>query len=451
LLVAIAITSMMIALIARIFFDTSAAVSRGVQISHIIDSSRVLSDQIERDAQEMLGPNQGGYLIVVGKSYANITVPGKTAGGVVVPHPNSNVTTTRSIRSDQLLFIRTSSTLESQCPKTISTFSAANADLVQPSAASAYARVWYGHLLRTKADGSSDSGARLGDAKNDGLNTIGTGWILGRQAMMMANDQDLSALGIASIYSNDGNGHSDPQGYAYGQSGGELDTSNSVFGYASSRKVYEGVTDITKGGLPTLKDNKKENGSNGSNGNGNGGRWGANRKAKKWIVEALSSTFVAERLRVNPAPNVSMLTASNSEQIAQMHPHLMSNVSDFIVEFAGDYSPKDNSIDTDVSGNITWYGLGATDVLYDSNTNNEPDPFYENSFSTAEAVNADKAYFFRNGKSSRVSSTVATTTNWPHLIRIRYRLHDARGRYAESTDGASGKWFEQIIKVNREN
>ena len=44
-----------------------------------------------------------------------------------------------------------------------------------------------------------------------------------------------------------------------------------------------------------------------------------------------------------------------------------------------------------------------------------------------------------------------TNSTWPYLIRIRYRLHDSRGSLQSNLNGNTvlGKWFEQIIKVNR--
>jgi hypothetical protein len=39
--------------------------------------------------------------------------------------------------------------------------------------------------------------------------------------------------------------------------------------------------------------------------------------------------------------------------------------------------------------------------------------------------------------------------NWPYLIRIRYRVHDPRGKLADPVTAEPGVWFEQIIRVNR--
>src|SRR5690606_28262390 len=42
------------------------------------------------------------------------------------------------------------------------------------------------------------------------------------------------------------------------------------------------------------------------------------------------------------------------------------------------------------------------------------------------------------------------TKQWPHLIRIRYRLHDDRGEVESAGNNGEreqGMWFEQLIQV----
>ena len=56
LMVAITITALMLFLVSRIFFDTTTAVTQGIATSQVIDNSRAISDQIERDAEAMVGP-----------------------------------------------------------------------------------------------------------------------------------------------------------------------------------------------------------------------------------------------------------------------------------------------------------------------------------------------------------------------------------------------------------
>ena len=89
--------------------------------------------------------------------------------------------------------------------------------------------------------------------------------------------------------------------------------------------------------------------------------------------------------------------------------------------------------------------------------------------------NADKKIFvFRVNDDTAFSSAGNPVSTWPYLIRIRYRLHDTRGRMTSNyraalTDGIdndgdgaidaadaqndedkiSGRWFERIITVNR--
>jgi hypothetical protein len=52
----------------------------------------------------------------------------------------------------------------------------------------------------------------------------------------------------------------------------------------------------------------------------------------------------------------------------------------------------------------------------------------------------DRRYVFRHGSGN---------TNWPYLIRFRYRVHDARGKLS-GADGDLGIWFEQIVTVPRD-
>ena len=103
------------------------------------------------------------------------------------------------------------------------------------------------------------------------------------------------------------------------------------------------------------------------------------------------STF-ANRLRVNPAPN-----APDFEgwAVAQMTPILATGVSDIIVEYANV---------TTGSGAINW----------------------------------------TRGNLVCTSST----TNWPDLIRIRFRLHGPRGAIG-GADGEPGVMYEKIIPVKQ--
>ena len=103
-------------------------------------------------------------------------------------------------------------------------------------------------------------------------------------------------------------------------------------------------------------------------------------------------TGTTNRLVVNPAP---VSADFNGWAVAQMSPILATGVSDIIVEYANV---------TTGSGPITW----------------------------------------TRGNLVCTSST----TNWPDLIRIRFRLHGPRGNIA-GADGEPGVMYEKIISVKK--
>ena len=222
----------------------------------------------------------------------------------------------------------------------------------------------------------------------------------------------------------------------------------------------------------------------------------------------VNGTYAPARLLANPTPSNDYETW----QIAQAHAVLNEGCSDFAIEFAADMyggGPADNNvavpgggsfqpdgqIDLDQFGNIAWYGWEQLEDTADFPTrglrvfppaNGYPpsvDPF-------TPGVNASAAFVWRHDRfdpgiynqSSRTWDRVTSSTSsnlnpdnptnafcdWPYLIRIRYRLHDAKGQIASGAplfddqnnngsqdagepiiDSRNGIWFEQIIPVNR--
>ncbi|MEO0476364.1 MAG: hypothetical protein AAF085_10420, partial [Planctomycetota bacterium] len=80
------------------------------------------------------------------------------------------------------------------------------------------------------------------------------------------------------------------------------------------------------------------------------------------------------------------------------------------------------------------------------------------------------AFVFRVDDNTPFTDTTSPVSSWPYLIRIRYRLHDTRGRLTSNynpalfddldnngdgntdevnEDQISGRWFERIINVPR--
>jgi hypothetical protein len=188
--------------------------------------------------------------------------------------------------------------------------------------------------------------------------------------------------------------------------------------------------------------------------------------------------FDNTRLRVNTAPDAD-LTNYDSWAIAQGHPILAQGCSEIIVDFAADLNgngriDREFNGGTDNNGAIYWYDalkqgnfVWANPTTPSYITGTPPQPLVTN--------NANQRIFvFRADDNQEYSTTGSPVSSWPYLIRIRYRLHDTRGRlesnYAAAlTDGLdndgdgvidavngdadedriSGRWFERIISVPR--
>ena len=207
--------------------------------------------------------------------------------------------------------------------------------------------------------------------------------------------------------------------------------------------------------------------------------------------------YSGKRLRANILPLYDTTAGSSpyeyvyaSWQIAQMQPVLAENISDFIVEFAGDYLPSgapDGDVDLDNSGNIKWYGFWYNDP--DTNTrrdssspfgaalthdSDEPDvyfppiavaggfndatnantpEYFDNSGSYAYPIVAptiftDAAFVFRHDDDLTYTDSTNFGSRWPTMLRIRFRVHDERG-YLVDANQEPGKWFQVILTVPR--
>ncbi len=468
LIVSITIVSMMLFLINRIFFDTTKAVSRGIATSKIIANARAIGDQFQRDFVDsdsakyhQVGPTDDGILVILNKSFSGITFHDPRANGGLV---------TRSVRSDQLMFIYNNGTasepLEPLAPGSTGSFS--------NSTDAPYARIWYGHVLYTEPDGTDPTNTSLGNMNS--LNPFGQRWALGRQALFL--HETLTGVGLSTVHAN---------GMVY---------YSPVVGYTSGTTLNAGVVDQLYSGLTDIAYFSFNDGSS-AGGVANGFlvgnalstallKAGSGMTAAAYKTQCYDLTYGITRLRVNPRPGG---TTFMSSEIAQMHSLFMTEVSDFIVEFAGDYidnttgatgadsqidvdrsNPSFPAIDNDMNGvpytysggNIIWYSHWVnnprTPASYDSTlpalhqvptgvggfNDATPGPSYD---TTSNPALSDAAFVFRHDDDG-------AGTRWPYLLRIRYRLHDPKGEllgYSDASGQAEpGKWFEIIINVNRD-
>ena len=437
LIAAVAATSVMLWVINRLFFDTARALRNGTSVSQIVAGSRAISDQVYLDTQQMVGPGNQGVLVIINKIIPNVTVELPDGPEVV------------DIRSDQLVFIRNAEGLEPMCPGGNMIFS--NRTDAQ------FARIWYGHVLRTDPNGTGPIAGDLGT----GPNANGINWILGRQALFFEDD-----VGVSSIHANNIVNDAVVVGHGSGLSTPGLDL-----------RLYTGLTDIAWYSFNNPASSVAVGSAPVGAGPGNTNRLlvgdlgsgallkpigtlangGMSASDYRLAAHQLAFNDNNQRLRVNPIPHNSNYMSS---QVAQMHPYFVENVSDFVVEFAFDWDDDstlpigapnfpDNEPDLDgdtnattVSGktrNLKWYGLGNLPTG-PNRYPNPPGPL------TTQNVNP---YWYISNNEVRWVFRHDYGLVWPYLIRIRYRIHDARGRFTGENQ-EPGQWFEQIFAVPRQ-
>jgi len=488
LLVAISITLLMLGLVNMIFFESSRLVGTGIATSKIVAASRSVNNQLDLDARYIQGPDaltNGGFLVILNQQVSADVRDG--AGG----------TKSRNVRSDQLVFIRTNnsppnSPFEQLTPISPSSTSGYAADGTTPTG---FVRIWYGHVHQTMPNGldwrinsNTDDPSIPADSRLGDTGILASNWILGRQALFLIT-------GATSIHANtaDAGGLVDGYGTPITSGGHPTNLYNADVAPGSftpalpgsagpGLQLYMGIADIA--------DQVLDNPAAPPNGViqtivGTG-----------YPTAAYAYTFGTKRLRANPTPDYDSPDAvAPSEysyaswQIAQMHPILMENASDFVVEFAGDYdglpgidtdgtNPSSPLPDNDTNGipytysggNIKWYSHYFNDPsvpgpppggTYDSTRpavyppppggNGFEDglgglglyaqaPIYDTT--AARPPLSDAALVFRHDD----DGAGVNPSRWPYMIRIRYRLHDTNGRLRDS-DGELGKWFEHVIKV----
>jgi prepilin-type N-terminal cleavage/methylation domain-containing protein len=399
LMVAIAVTSILIVAVNQIFGSVSDGVSRGLALSEIMASARVIGDQIERDFEEAVGPIENGILVIIDQRlgpYHLISDDDYNDNGNVDSGEPS-----RQLRSDQIVFIRRRADAEPMGPSGSSGYAT--------SSDAAYLKTWYGHGQRTDASGVKNGA--LGTDENQ----FAGDWILARQALFLDNQPNGS--------------NADGAFYNATWSGSDL-------GSGLPKVLHVGWVDVAEAGL-AVEDN---NGGAIVGGDEDTTAVKASRRLWKslgpddYSLRAYDFAYLTERLGINPTP--SGLTFE-TWQVAQMHGYLGGHISDFVVEFAGDYDGA-TGLDKEASGAITWYGLnnappaGAFESAAGSTASQRP--IYDDRGAD------DRRYVFRHGSGN---------TNWPYLIRFRYRVHDARGKLS-GADGDLGIWFEQIVTVPRD-
>ncbi|MEX2216403.1 MAG: prepilin-type N-terminal cleavage/methylation domain-containing protein [Phycisphaeraceae bacterium] len=444
LIVAVAVSSIMLFLISVLFSSASDAVSMGMATSDIIGNARATGDQIERDANTMSGPGNGqnGFIVIINKNLSGIPY-----------HEPHLVENPRKLRSDQLVFIVNYNGKPAQ-PVCASASTTYNPPTKAQMAQATHARIWYGHVLKTDGLSTNAPGA-IGAAGN---NRVANQLALGRQALFL----------LDRTYDVNSGAPNAP--LAINMSTGAWFDANVTGTVGNGRPLFQGTTDVADWAYQNVKHpvgalfGDYPATSLGSAANHPKTLWnydslgGSPLSAANYQGRALQYTYATQSLWANSQPGSPLVTDKSkwypSDQISQMHPILADSLSDFIVEFAGDYVDNglnpvagnpDGVPDVDGSGEILWYGMSNA-------LPGGPPPWLAvnaHEWPIQTTAGGGTAYVFRHD----------VLEQWPYLIRIRYRMHDRRGdllgsRSPEDELGGGvgtnvGKWFEQIIVIPR--
>jgi len=509
---AAALAMFLMVLVNQLFNTTTRAVSMGMGTSEVLGKVRAFNSQIARDFSTdatsgyMLLPpvaGLGGALVIVNEeieAYDNPDDRRLDAGSGARK---------RWIRSDQILFLRDNgqnSGISSSspkyyvpaCPANNSTFSAYDpAGLTNPQHV---VRMWYGHVNQRLDDASSSTNyggttTRAGNAAKLGIddpenpNRYAYQWVLGRQALALTG---ANPPGEDITFYTTGFGRTSAIN-------GVLGTAWTAAGYTTTpARLYEGLTDVSSASWSDFLNEP-------SDGLASGGTYVARAKALMYLDNdgdktlAAYATAPSERLRVLPRPGATLAPID----FAAGHAHFVQGVSDFIVDFAGDYN-NDGQLDVVAGGDpdaptalqigrIRWYGMRhrttsamackapLLEVDWDGLGNNSAtalaSEIRERSTDPDECRNV---YVFRNddnGVDENFNGAKTpgslTNTQWPWLLRFRYRVHSrtnalgtpymdregnvgadiptASERYPGDSgrDSETGRWFETIVRIQR--
>jgi len=488
LLVSIGVATFILFTVNAVFRSVTDAARQGNASGEALRTTRVVGDQLQRDFEHLVGPAEGGVLVIVNHRIDAPVIEDHIQQGPFWP-----------VRSDQLLFIRDSADLEPLAPSNNNSYSS--------QSDAAHVRMWFGHLRRIQPDGTTDY-APLGDVGADpnvsDPNELAGQWLLGRQALFLG---DYSFIHVNGAWAD-----------------------AEVVGLVSEApdEFYMATSDVAKFNFLTL--DTANGGLAGFVNTGNNDNTDLDSNFPRRLFPSLTPAefrdavarylFIGadQRLRANPAPE-----DFESWRIAQMHAIFAERVSDFEVTFAGDYATignaglgrtadpadqtaqPDGELDVWMDGEPIWYGSinpATGDYILPPTTTSSPGPasiaalpfveadnapsgvtvhpiledapaaesdgvqLVDSSGNDVAVAHAENIFIFRHTQS------LSGKANWPEMIRVRYRLNDASGRFIgqmrpANEDGADndndgtidepdegeasvfvpGRWFEHVFRI----
>ncbi len=478
MMVALAITTFVILVINKLFNEVIQTVGRGTQAGEILQRSRAFDEQIANETEliisggrkpatepydwfgRMVGPagresgQPGGFLVIVQRVIpAPLTLDDQLKG------------ITRNIRSDQLMFIYDQKPLldasgKKRLPPLAPSGDGTYSGDMRNSVNADYVKLWYGHVLQIR-DGDQAANYPVGNISQIDLgvlngtnpNAIAQDWVLGRHALFLMKD------GIDPITS-----------FPYtpvGIHANGVTPFAGITGPGGSGQLWNGMADVS-----TTKLSDFTGSPTAVLGNPVG-------SAIAYQAQILAAGNAIFPLLTSAKPSTTLMI---SKDIAPSHTYFMGGVSDFIVEWAGDvvdgvhYTSTSADIDTDgdgilgdgeldrdPEGRIKWYthrafnnrdlGGGNLNAVNPNMPVTYPSPLPVDypPYSNIARPRAQAAFVWQHDGSPGF-------TQWPWMIRIRYRLHDRRGEFngreitvnaaTGETEPEAGAWFEMVIPVN---
>ena len=509
MMVALAITTFVVLVVNQLFNSVTQTVARGTQASELLQKSRTVDEQLAYETElnvngnptksvswqsRMVGPEgrkgvePRGFLAIVQRVVqAPLTFEDGIRGE------------TRFIRSDQLMFVYDQNSdldagnkrLPALAPSSQYSFTGDQRD----SENAEYVRMWYGHVLQlrdtddpTDLSNSDYQELELGNTTGpNNPNILAQDWVLGRHALFLTNS----------------NNNPGPPYFPYGPYVG----SDAIHPLASMQVTGPPNSPLLASGLCDVADITLDELINGNSAN----------PMSVGLDELPSMQVCQNRLLAMMFTQRPLVTASkprdykdgghmNAWDYSPSHTYFMGGVSDFIVEFAGDLTQgwftgvptaantgADGELDRDLDGRIKWYAAPITgftnwdsagpDAAFNEDrprtyptppSGTDPDEYPPLVSQTTantyfgprqNSATSVQAAFVWTHKPTAASLYSANFTQWPWMLRIRYRLHDRRGDFEgrQLTEDPNtwvkltepqtepGVWYETILPVNYQN
>ncbi len=384
LLVAIGITVLMISLVGRILVESSNATAMGMALSEVIATGRTTAAQFRHDARHMVGP--GG--LTAESNPRDFEYSDDRGGFLIVINDEISASfpdgSTQTVRSDQVLFVREGHGETALTPSRSGRY---DNDLAAP-----YLLVWYGHGQPVDPQNFGES-----DSLGSGANALAPDFPLARQALQLYERQ----MPSGRWHMNGGRSTSEVQNGPGRRFDGTCDVARASLHNPSSEAGEAGLLVVGSAESDALL-------------RAGAGDYGS---------QALGFAFPDQRLRLLLRPQIGAGSLLPPEAIARMHPLFARGVSEFEVAMAMDDGNGRPQRDGD--NNIIWYDM------------HNPHPDLSQA---GGGDNVTSAWVFRHDDYE--------DSDWPHLLRLRYRVHDREDRLTDG-EGNTGRWFEQVIPVTR--